>query len=91
LELTRTFAAELGKPVLHVELSKVSASEAADRIARWLGALGCRTLNVAGPRASEEPGIYAAASAVLRHAISEHLSDRRKVDQEAARAKAAIR
>jgi Circularly permutated YpsA SLOG family len=64
-ELTQRFAAELGKPVLHVELSKVSASEAADRIARWLGALGCRTLNVAGPRASEEPGIYAAASAVL--------------------------
>ena len=72
-ELTRAFAAELGKPVLHVELSSLSTAEAAERIARWLGALGCRTLNVAGPRASEEAGIHAAASAVLRRALSEHL------------------
>jgi Circularly permutated YpsA SLOG family len=90
-ELTRTFAAELGKPVLYVELSKLSASEAADRIARWLGSLGCRTLNVAGPRASEEAGIYAAASAVLRHAISEHLGGQQKDGRGAALAHAADR
>ncbi len=90
-ELTRTFAAELGKPVLHVELSKLSPSEAADRIARWLGALGCRTLNVAGPRASEEADIYAAASAALRHAISEHLGRQREDGQQAAFAQAANR
>ena len=90
-ELTRAFAAELGKPVLHVELSKLGASEAADRIARWLGALGCRTLNVAGPGASEEAGIYAAASAVLRHAISEHLGRQREDRQGAALAQAADR
>ncbi len=90
-ELTRRFAAELGKPVLHVELGKLGAPEAADRIARWLGALGCRTLNVAGPRASEEAGIYAAAYAVLRHAISEYLGRPRKDGQGAAFAHAADR
>ena len=90
-ELTRRFAVELGKPVLHVELSKLSAPEASDRIARWLGALGCRTLNVAGPRASEEAGIFAAASAVLRHAISEHLGRQREDDRGAALAQAANR
>jgi Circularly permutated YpsA SLOG family len=90
-ELTRTIAAELGKPVLHVELSKLNASEAADRIARWLGALGCRTLNVAGPRASEEAGIHAAASAVLRRALSEHLGKRREDGHGAASARAAER
>jgi hypothetical protein len=90
-ELTRKFATELGKPVLHVELSKLGASEATDRIARWLGTLGCQTLNVAGPRASEEADIYAAASAALRHALSEHLGRQPKDDQEAARAQAANR
>lgn len=90
-ELTRRLAAELGKPFLHVELGRLGAAEAADRIARWPGALGCRTLNVAGPRASEEAGIYAAASAVLRHAISEHLGRQRKDGQGAVSAQAADR
>src|SRR3712207_639579 len=90
-ELTRRFAARLGKPVLHVELGRLGAPEAADRIARWLGALGCRTLNVAGPRASEEAGIYAAASAVLRRAISEHLGRQQKDGRGAANAHAADR
>lgn len=90
-ELTRRFAAELGKPVLHVELGTLGAPEAADRIARWLGALGCRRLHVAGPRASEEAGIHAAAGAVLRRAISEHLGRQRKDGQEAAFAQAADR
>ena len=89
--LTRAFAAELGKPVLHVELGKLGAAEAADRIARWLGALGCRTLNVAGPRASEEAGIHAAAGAVLRRTIPEHLGRLRGDDQGAAFAQAADR
>ena len=90
-ELTRAFAAELGKPLLHVELGRLGAAEAADRIARWLGALGCRTLNVAGPRSSEEAGIYAAASAVLRRALAEHLGRQREGDQAATRAQAADR
>ena len=90
-ELTRRVAARLGKPVLHVELGRLGAAEAADRIARWLGGLRCRTLNVAGPRASEEPGIYAAASAVLRHALSEHLGRHREDDQWAAFTQAADR
>ena len=90
-ELTRRVAAGLGKPVLHVELGRLGAPEAADRIARWLGALGCRTLNVAGPRASEEAGIHAAAGAVLRRAISKHLRRQREDDQGAARAQAADR
>jgi len=90
-ELTRRFAAALGKPVVHVELSKLSAAEAADRIARWLGALGCRTLNVAGPRASEDAGIYSAASAVLRRALAEHLGRQREDGQGAAFAQAADR
>ena len=90
-ELTRRFAAALGKPVLHVELGKLGAAEAAERIARWLGALGCRTLNVAGPRASEEAGIHAAAGAVLRHAISEYLGGQREDGRGAAFARAADR
>ncbi len=90
-ELTRRFAAALGKPVLHVELGRLGAAEAAERIARWLGALRCRTLNVAGPRASEEAGIHAAAGAVLRHALSKHLGSHREDDQGAASAQAADR
>jgi hypothetical protein len=41
-----------------------------DAFRRWMQVYRVRTLNVAGPRESESPGIYAAASALLRELLA---------------------
>jgi hypothetical protein len=53
-------AERVGRPLLVAHPAEV------DRVRRWLGGLphGC-TLNVAGPRESEEPGLHDAAYALL--------------------------
>ena len=60
---TAAVARRLGKPCLVVQAA--SPPPAGD-IRRWLQAYGVRTLNVAGPRETTRPGIYAAAAALLR-------------------------
>ena len=62
--LTVEVAAELGKPCLVVPPTDHPA------VAAWLTALpGPLTLNIAGPRESEEPGLYAAAYRALTSAL----------------------
>lgn len=56
--LTAATARALGRPLLVVDLDRAPDPEA---VRRWLRAHGVRDLNVAGPRESEAPGIYAAA------------------------------
>ena len=50
--MTEGFAREMGKPVLHVDLSTMSIGEAVVAIGEWLSGLEGETLNVAGPRAT---------------------------------------
>jgi hypothetical protein len=54
-KLTREFAQLQGKPWLHLDAS-VGVAEAVRRLRRFIEEQGIATLNVAGPRASEEPG-----------------------------------
>ncbi len=61
--LTLRLARRHGKPHLLVDLdAPITPEEAAD----WLAANGIKTLNVAGPRESQSPGIAAEATAFLR-------------------------
>ena len=62
-DLTREAARRLGRPVY-----TFSADGPPDvgAFRRWLQVYRVRTLNVAGPRESESPGIHAAALATLR-------------------------
>ncbi len=58
--LTRDLAERLGKPWLHLaggEAGRASVPEAADRLAAFLAGHQVQTLNIAGPRASQEPGV----------------------------------
>jgi Circularly permutated YpsA SLOG family len=58
--LTRDVAERLGKPWLHLvgeNADQSSIHDAADRLSAFLGEHVVRTLNVAGPRASQEPGV----------------------------------
>jgi hypothetical protein len=61
--LTRNVARRLGKPVyvLHAR-----SPEDVGMFRRWLQVANVRTLNVAGPRESESPGIHAEAMRILR-------------------------
>jgi hypothetical protein len=67
--LTVREAARAGKPVLHLDLDLLSEAEAAARLRGWLADVRPRTLNVAGPRASEDPRIASATEAVLGAAL----------------------
>jgi hypothetical protein len=63
--LTLLTAQEAGKPHLHIDISRMGEAEAVDEITRWLGEVQPAKLNVAGPRASKDPHIYAEAKALL--------------------------
>jgi hypothetical protein len=57
-EYTRETALKHGRPFLHVDLHTMPAFQAAVAVSRWLAENSIRILNVAGPRASKDPGIY---------------------------------
>ena len=63
--LTLRSAERAGRPVLHLDLERMSEAAAAERLRAWLAEVRPRTLNVAGPRASKDPAIAAATEAVL--------------------------
>jgi hypothetical protein len=75
--LTRELARQAGRPVLHLDLAATTATRATSRLVAWLARLQPSTLNVAGPRASEDPRIYDAARAVLRSALARRGDDAR--------------
>ncbi|MBW3572529.1 MAG: putative molybdenum carrier protein [Gemmatimonadetes bacterium] len=62
-ELTDEVARRLGRPVYRWHPDALPDPHA---FRRWLQIHKIRTLNVAGPRESESPGVYAAACAYLR-------------------------
>jgi len=56
--LTLEEARKLGRSVLHVDLAAASESAAPKQVGEWLQRVDPPTLNVAGPRASQDHGIY---------------------------------
>jgi len=69
-KMTEGFAREMGKAVLHVDLSTMGIKEAVTGIREWLSGLEGETLNVAGPRASNDGAIYGAVREVVSQLIS---------------------
>lgn len=57
------------RPALHLDLDADDEAAAAERLLEWLAATRPSVLNVAGPRAGEDPGIHAAVVRVLRAAL----------------------
>lgn len=59
----------LGRPWLSIDLAGLAGpagrGEAVAKVCAWLAGHRIRTLNVAGPRASEAPEVYAAAHALM--------------------------
>lgn len=57
-EYTRQMTHQHRRPWLHIDLDRMAAFQAATDINRWILQNGIEILNVAGPRASEDPSVY---------------------------------
>jgi Circularly permutated YpsA SLOG family len=71
--LTRDLAERLGKPWLHLvggDADRAAVAEAAGRLLAFLDGHSVRKLNVAGPRASQEPGVANFVGQVLAAAFA---------------------
>lgn len=68
-KLTADLAATLGKPLLKLCAAEAGPLEAAVALRQFLGEHQIARLNVAGPRASQEPQIAAYVDAVLTAAL----------------------
>jgi hypothetical protein len=67
--LTLEIAESLGRPHLHLDLDRLGTDEAVGQLRDWLAKTRPRVLNVAGPRASEEPRIAEATRSILAAAL----------------------
>ncbi|MFW6148187.1 MAG: YpsA SLOG family protein [Thermodesulfobacteriota bacterium] len=63
---TRRKAVQHSRPWLHIDLTKTRGFEAARTINLWIARHTIEILNVAGPRASEDPEIYQATVDLLQ-------------------------
>jgi len=70
--LTRDYAQKHGRPCLIVQLDAVP--NPVEHVLSWAGRNGIRTLNVAGPRGSKRPDIYARTLEVLRGVIGRQVT-----------------
>ena len=64
-EYTRQMAEKHEKPWIHVDAHRMSIDAAVQLIRPWINASQIKVLNVAGPRASEDPKIYVTAKRLL--------------------------
>ena len=62
-DYTREMALKHGKQLLGIDLNQTTSLDAASLIVSWIQLRRIKILNIAGPRASEDAGIY---NAVLR-------------------------
>lgn len=63
--LTEALAIRHDRPFLHIDFDLVDPIQATALVEDWIQGLGPETLNVAGPRASNEPRIYQAVYSLL--------------------------
>jgi len=64
--LTLEEARKLGRSVLHIDLAATPQAAAARQLCEWLQRVDPSTLNVAGPRGSEDTAIYRCVAELLR-------------------------
>ncbi len=65
LAYTKSKAEDLGKPNMHIDLTNVSEPEAIQKLRSWVATIRPCVLNVAGPRASDDPSIYGKTRLIL--------------------------
>ena len=78
---TRKMAMKHGKPWFHTDLNKMPTFHAAILIEEWVSKNSIDTLNIAGPRASEDSEIYGYATVVIELAHNLGISQDAKPEQ----------
>lgn len=68
---TALAAERMGRPCLRLDLARLSEREALEAARGWLEAEDVRVLNVAGPRASKDPGLYELTASLLRRLLDD--------------------
>jgi len=68
-EFTEQVTRKHGKPCLHVDFDEQDADQAVLLVKAWLSETRARVLNVAGPRASDDPNLYAEVRSVLQRVL----------------------
>ena len=71
-EYTKEMAKKHGKPWVHVDTKTTSDGAGMILIQSWIDRNEIKVLNVAGPRASKDPQIYAIARRILKMTFQEH-------------------
>jgi hypothetical protein len=77
-DYTREMALRHKKKMLGVDLTQTDPFEAASLIASWIELYRIEVLNVAGPRASKDPGIYFAVVKILEQALQILIDEEKK-------------
>jgi hypothetical protein len=77
-DYTREMALRHKKKLLAVDLTQNDPFEAASLITSWIKLYRIEVLNVAGPRASKDPGIYPAVLKILEHALQILINEEKK-------------
>ncbi|NBC27568.1 MAG: hypothetical protein GVY08_11955 [Bacteroidetes bacterium] len=62
---TKQIADELGKPSIHIDLDHFTTNQAVAKIREWISKVEPRILNIAGPRANDDPRIYKETYSIL--------------------------
>jgi hypothetical protein len=86
--VTKALAAKHRKPCLHIDLVQLGFDQAVAAATNWIDAREIKVLNVAGPRASEDPAIYEDVKKLLRLVIEQ--SSPRTVDEAVERLSSAL-
>jgi hypothetical protein len=66
---TADFATEVCKPFLHIDLNSTLPSGSGEVLTAWIKSHDISVLNVAGSRASKDPGIYDRVRIVMQIAL----------------------
>ena len=68
-ELTHKTAMLHDRPRLHIDLGTLNTLQAVKTVRSWIVRHGIKILNIAGPRASENPDIYDVAAKALKAVV----------------------
>jgi hypothetical protein len=82
-EYTELMARKHGKPCLHIDFDRHDVDQAVLLVSAWLSETQPRVLNIAGPRASDDPEIYCQVKCVLVGALASDQSPRSEIVEEA--------
>ncbi len=83
--LTWVLALRHAKACLHVDLEGTTPSGAALEVREWISRHGVKTLNVAGPRASNDPRVYGLVTELLEQVLTERCGEACRTREDAFR------